>query len=458
MMKPSAHRARVLRLVATSLPAALLTLGTAPRAAAEAIYGVLAGVGETDNVRLEPTDRRADTIATVGLDLTWHEQRKSLDGDISADLEYLDYLRHTYNREVAGNFLGDLHLQLVPNLLRWTVNDNFGQGVIDPAAAVTPTNRENINYLDTGPDLTLPLGSGNELMIGARYSNVYYQKSPLGSNRYSGSVGVRHELSRLSGISINVSDAAIRYDNSELNPDFNQQQAYARFDARGARTRLSIDVGYDRLKLQHGSDSGPLVRLEATRQISVSSSLTLTLGHDFSEAADSFRLLQALGGASLATQPAQSTANPFKQDYGTLGWEFKRSRTAFGLNGSYFRLSYIGNATLDERRAGGSAYLTRSVTPTVELGVSADYTHDRFTEQNSEFSQWGATAQLTWRAGSMLSLITELTHSRRASTVGSADFIDNRAWVKLRYGRPPKPPGSPGTVPALPSFPSEPHY
>jgi hypothetical protein len=456
-MRRSARGARRLRRAAFGLPVAMLLSVAASQSRAEAAYDILTGIGETDNVRLTPDDRRSDTIALLGIDLTWHEQRRWFDGDATGDLEYLDYLRHTFDREVVGNFLGDLHLNLIPQVLRWTFDDNFGQGRIDPAAAVTPANRENINYFNTGPDLTLPLGYTNELLVDARYGNVHYQTSPLSSNRYSATVGVRHELSADSGISINVEDEALRFDNSILNPDYDEQQAYARFDAKGARTQLAFDLGYNRLKLENGSTGGPLARLELTRQLTVSSNLTATLGRAYSDAGDDFRMLQALGGATLATQSVQATGNPFRQDYVTLGWNFQRNRTGFGLQGGYFKLSYIGSSILDEHRATGSANVTRRLTPGLELSVSANYIREDFLNQPGNYSQFDAIAQLTWRASSRVSFLVELARSHRESDLNANSYSDDRAWLKVRYGRSLPPPTQP-KVPALPAFPNEPRY
>src|SRR5580692_11117455 len=111
-MVGSAQGKGLRRRAACGLSAALLMLTAAPQSRAELAYDVLAGIGETDNVRLTPTDKRSDTIATAGFDLTWQERRRTFDADVTADVEYLDFLRHSYSGEVVGNILGNLHLIL----------------------------------------------------------------------------------------------------------------------------------------------------------------------------------------------------------------------------------------------------------------------------------------------------------------------------------------------------------
>ena len=454
-MRGSAQGNGLRRRAACGLSAAVLMLAVAPQSRAELAYDILAGVGETDNVRLTPTDKRSDTIATAGFDLTWRERRRTLDADVTADVEYLDFLRHSYSGEVIGNVLANLHLILLPQMLRWSFNENFGQTSIDPAAAATPNNRENINNFSTGPDLTLPLGATDALLVDARYSNVNYQVSQLSSNRYSAGVGARHELSAASGISLNAEDELIRFADSQANPDYDQQEAYFRYDATGARTRLSVDAGYTRLKLQTTQVSGFLARLELTRQLTPSQTLTFTAGHDYSDAGNEFLLLQALGGANLATQAIGASSSPFKQNYVTFGWGFQARRTGFGVDAGHFKLTYLESNLLDEERTTAGAHVTRRLTPRVEAGLYVSYLKEAFRNLGGgNYNQLDTTAQVTYRINAKLTVDFELARTRRDSDLSSTTYTDDRAWLKIKYGR-ALPPAPVAVVPQLPAFPNQ---
>jgi hypothetical protein len=443
------------RRAACGLSAAVLMLTVAPQSRAELAYDILAGVGETDNVRLTPTDKRSDTIATAGFDLTWEERRRTYDADVTADVQYLDFLRHSYSGEVVGNVLGNLHLILLPQVLRWTVSENFGQSSIDPAAASTPNNRENLNNFSTGPDLSLPLGPTDALLVNARYSNVKYQVSDLSSNRYSAGVGARHELSAASGVSLNVQDELIRFADGESNPDYDQQEAYIRYDATGARTRMNFDVGYTRLKLPTEQVGGLLARLEVTRQLSPSQSVTFTAGHDYSDAGTEFVLLQALGGANLATQAIGASSSPFKQNYVTVGWAFQARRTGFGLDAGHFKLVYEESNLLDEQRSTAGAHITRQLTPKVQAGLSVSYLKEEFRNLGGgNYNQLDTIAQVTYRINTKLTVDIELARTHRDSDLASQTYTDDRAWLKFKYGRALPPPTTP-IVPKLPPFPSQ---
>src|SRR5579864_7227836 len=131
----------------------LLTLACAPAAwAATLNYGVDAGVGETDNVNLS-SDKTSQTLAVADVDFSLQEQRRLFDVNATGAFSYLDFLQGAYSPELIGRFDGLARFALIPERLIWVLQDDFGQAQIDPFASVTPTNRENINYLSTGPDL-----------------------------------------------------------------------------------------------------------------------------------------------------------------------------------------------------------------------------------------------------------------------------------------------------------------
>ncbi len=118
-------------------------------------YGVDAGIGESDNVTLAPTDKVSQTIATTDVDFALKEQSRRFDVDAKGDFSYLDYLQNAYDSQVIGRFDGLGQAALIPDRLTWVLQDDFGQAALDPYTPMTPTNLENVNYVSTGPDLVL---------------------------------------------------------------------------------------------------------------------------------------------------------------------------------------------------------------------------------------------------------------------------------------------------------------
>ena len=460
-MRRRAERDVRLRRAAFSLPWVLLSVMAARHADATISYDVSAGVSETDNVRLTPTDTRSDTISTVGFDLDLSEQRRYFDAEVAANIDYLDYLHDSYSPGVIGNFLGDARVNLFPDRLTWDFADNFGQQQINPLAPVTPANRENVNYFTTGPDLTLPLGSALKLLLDARYSNVNYQTSPLSSNRYSESVGLRRDLSSASYMSFSVSDEEIHFDDGNINPSYDQQEAYFRYHGEGIRTKVNVDFGAERLQLPEGSSSLPMIRAELTRRLSPFMSLIFTGGHEYSDAGDDFRLMQTLGGANLVTQAVQPTYSPFTNNYATLEWKYTRERTGFGFQVGHFTMDYIAHSALsnalNEERTTFAANATRHLTPNLQADVIFSFERDDFQQALGNSNLLTGTLQLTWRATRRVSVVSEYDHARRQSELRTTQYQDNVLWIKVRYGRiADVPTGS--VTPRLPALPGQSSY
>lgn len=432
----------------TALTALLTCLAAARGAhAAQPGYDISLGVAESDNVARVATNPQADTIITQGLGLTWHDLRPLLSADVDANLNYVEYLRHTVGNEVIGNFLGQARATAVPDVLFWHVSDNFGQGLTNPLAAATPQNRENINYFETGPELLVPLAQTLLLNVTADYARVSYQASPLDSSRYTGGIGLVHPLSPSSSISINFRDQHVDFSNDALNPDFQLQEAFAHYEAKNKRTVFSLDLGYSKLRDTVSPGGGALARLDISRKVSPSSTVALTAGRQYSDSGDAFRLEQTLGGANLNTQTVTQTSTPFRIDHASLAWNFQRGRTGFGISLDYFKDTYQQPSTLNDSRKELGANVSRKLTPTLEVALIGQYFREEFEVLQGNSTQTLADAQLKWRAGRFWSVIFDINRTSRSSDAPGTDFTENRVWLRLAYGRPAAVPAGPVTPP-----------
>jgi hypothetical protein len=421
-----------------------------PRLAQAAVpgYEIQLGVVESDNIQRLPSGGSNETIGVAELGFTWHDRRPWLDAIIDADLSHLSYFQHTYGDEIVGTFIGQLKVELVPQLLSWNIAENFGQAPLQPLAPITPNNRENINYFKTGPALSLPLGRATQLDVTGQYGRVDYQHSPLDSTRLTGAVALLHELSLISSISINARDESIRFANDQLNPDYDRQEAFVRFDTKGGRTQLGVALGYSRLHMPGASDGIPLARLDLSRRVSATSTIGVALGHDYSDGADSFRLVQALGGAALNTQPIVEAGAPFVGNYATLAWNFQRARTTLNLSASYFRDRYQTDSSLNNERTVVAALAGQQTTPVLQLALTEYMVRWHFdsTDQSATASDTGL--QLTWRAGSHLSVFLAYFLAKGSGSQ-TFQYTENRVWLSIGYGRAAEAPPGPAP-PKLP--------
>jgi hypothetical protein len=399
-------------------------------------YGAELGVGHSDNIRRVPDHEEDETIGSAAVDFSYREKTSKLFADVAGDATFLDYFNNTFASEVVGELAGTVDIAFVPERFVWIFEDNFGQVRTDPFAPVTPANRENINYFTTGPDFTMHFGAETGLRLSGRYSNINYETTPADSTRYLGSATFFRQLSSASEVSLNASRERIDFD-AAASPDYDRDELYARYDIKGARTTLGVDLGYARVDRTASDDSSWLGRVNATRRMSPSSTVTLTFGHEFSDSGQAFRQEQAGAGGGLASETGRQTPNPFTSEYVTLGWDFARQRTTFGVHATYRDESYVATAALDDTRTILDAFVSRDLSPELRVLLGFTYGKNDFKQVGADFDESEVRANLSWRLGRKLWLAVDLEHFKRSSDVPTGEYAETRGWLRLRYGATP---------------------
>jgi len=429
-MGPSTATARVKR--AFLAVASFLTLIPAARAESW-IYGVDVGVGYTDNVSLVPTDKTSQTIATTDVDFALQQQSLRLDTALKGNFSYLDFLQHAYSGELIGRFDGLAHLLIVPEQLTWTLQDDFGQAQLDPFSPPTPANRENVDYLLMGPDLTLHLGPTGFLDLSARYARALYQTSPFDSNRVLASLAWGLQLSARSSLSIDGNTEHVMFDNTVVNTDFERNSVFGRYEAQGARTDLVASLGASEVTAGGASTPGPLARLSLTRKLSAAANLTLLAGRELTDSSTSFSALQSGAIGAISTAPAPQTSASYTTTYASVGWQYERNRTALAVSARWEQDLYQGQPLLDVGRGGAELKLDRRVTRALSAQLLGslyytDYTHANFTTQDALVGM-----ALTLRQGRGLEYRLRYSHISRIATGIGTGFNENIAFLTIGY-------------------------
>jgi hypothetical protein len=452
------------RIIAHAGVCSLLILGQgmSDAGASDLAYELEGGVGHSDNISRLSTSEQDDTIAKAGLKFSFDQMSKRLQADLLGDLAYFEYLDDTYDSEVLGSFIGNARLGLIPERFEWVISDNYGQVLNDPFEPVTPDNRENINYFTTGPDLILAFGSRNRLTMGARYANTVYEDSPLDSQGYSGQIGFAHLMSAASSLSLNARTLQVDYDEdildadgNILNSDYAQSEAFVSYAIAGARTHLSLDLGYTQLDRDAATDKedGALARLNVSRRVSPASTATLTAGHEFQNSAGAFASIQGGGATSgVGAVPGRQTAQPFMNDYVTLGWNFSRVRTGFSLNASLNKQTYDDAPELDQTVTVLSAQLTRALSQRSTVALHGAYSQGDFSQSDvlatsGDYKDTNVGLNFTWRLSRAWSLNATYDYFHRSSDAAVGGYDENRYWLSIIYGR-----GTPRATPLAPAF------
>lgn len=399
--------------------------------AAELEYGFEVGVGTTDNIQRVPVAEQSETILTTGLDFTLLREEGRLHADVDLDLSYFEYQDDTYGGEVVGMAQADLRYLFVPGRFEWVLLDSFGQSVIDPFSPVTPDNRENFNYVTTGPDFTMRLGSAGSLTLFGRYSATQFEDSNLDDERLLAGVSFGRELSARSSLSLNVTSETIEFDDPLAGTDFDRRSAFLRYETEGARTRIAAEAGYTELEFDGpvGTSSSPLFELEISRDVSARSSLTLRGAIESSDASTALR-----GGEIGGGFPGQvSTGDPFETRHLSLGWNFAAQRTDLFVSVGYEEEGYETTTLLDRERQLYQALVSRRITPRFSIRAQALHYRTDFSFASQEDDETQLGLAFDWNLAGRLYLLLDLEQFERNSTNPLSEFDEQRAFLRLAW-------------------------
>jgi hypothetical protein len=433
--------------------------GVPARSTPPFVYGVDAGVAETDNVRLTENDKVSQTIAVVDADFALKEQSRLLEADAKGDFSYLDYLQNAYGGQFIGRFDGQLHAILIPGKLTWFAEDNFGQAALDPFTPLTPTNLENINVFSTGPNLTLNLGPTAFFDLSALYARTQYQTSPLNSNRFQGNIAFGRYLSASSSVSLNADAQRVLFENTALNEDFLHSDLFARYTFKGSRTNLTFDAGASRVSSNSGatevsgipgvaevryggneSTTGGLARLTLSRKLSAAATLSISAAHTVTDAGTSFTTLQSGAIGVVGAAPATVTSGSYTSNNVSTSYAYVRGRTAIAVSGGYEGDAYIAAPEFDVRRGGGEFRVERQLSRSFTADLTGRFYKTDYTHQSTatvvgspNYDDELIAASLAWRYGRGLEIRLRAEHDARVTTGNDTGYKDNRAALTIGY-------------------------
>jgi hypothetical protein len=407
-------------------------------AQADVAYEVSTGVGHSDNISRVEEGAIDESLASVGLMVDWEERTRHLSGDALVNLSYVEYLEDTYDGEVLGTATGNVDFGIVPERFHWLVEDTFGQARTDPFEPVTPDNRENINYFSTGPELRLRFGQSMTANLYGRYSDTRYEDSPLDAERVSVGAAFGRDLSERSNVALNFSADESTFDEAATR-GYQRRSAFASYElGTGGRTTVNAELGYSWLEMdgEDEEDGGLLVDLSVTRELTASTSLTVSAGQNFSDAGEA---LDSAGGGGMTEITA--SADPFESTEASAEWQFTRRRTSIGLGVAFEERSYETQSQFDSKSIYYRADFARQLRSTLRFETHATLVSEDF-ENGVESDTLSLDALLDWQFGRRVGLQFRLERSDRSSSMGTGEFTENRAYLGFTF-RGSRQPGSP---------------
>jgi hypothetical protein len=427
----SQDRSRLKAVTGVALALAMLALPDS--ANAEIDLSVESIAGYTNNFERLPEGSDEIPIS-LGLIGTWTESTRHLTADVEGRVDGITYLNDTIDDEILGQVDAAVVWWAVPERFAWVLENVFGQITTDPFSPIGPENRQNLNFLSTGPDWYIPLGERSRGYLGARYGSAQYEITDDNSERLLGIVGIDRAVSSSSRLGVQASMETVDFD-SILQQDFDRNEAYFQYEySRGEQHGLTVKAGYTWLSSDTGDQSAPLLEVLLSRQLSPSVALQLELANKFSDAGVDFAA-GGMPGSGVGTDPGvipQAGAYEVRSGRGIVDYERSRTILSFAVGVAD---EVYDTVTLDRRRYEVQVTAERRMTQRMTGFASAlwlrnDYESGGLDREDTDIEY---RLELRRELGQRTSLGMVGLYSSRSSDDPLTEFEETRGYIVFTY-------------------------
>jgi hypothetical protein len=398
-------------------------------------YDVDAGVAESDNINLasDTGDKLAQTVALTDLDFAYQELSRRIEADLKGDFTFQDYLQHAYGSLVIGRFDGLAAYTLIPERFWWTAEEDFGQAQLDPFTPLTPLNRQNINYVTTGPRWLIDLSRVTFLKLEGTASRTTYAVSPFDSTQLFGSATLGRRISAQSTLALVGSVDSSRFDNTSVNTNFDRYNAYIHYELLGVRAGVSADLGGTSVVSGSSTRSDPLATLRLVRQLSPSATLAIKGGQQLTDASAAFRGIQSGAVGAIVTAPVVLTTSNYIARYGSGEFRYQRPLTKITASVRVEYDSYPQDRQLDLRQDSVELRVERRFSPSLSgeahgAIVKLDYQNQDFNSTDHTFG-----LSLTAAVGRRVVVRCGYDHTQHVVTENLTNYGENRGLLTVGY-------------------------
>jgi len=415
-------------LVAAGLMAASLT-----SQAFELDAEIRAGYGFTDNVTRSPDVTIEERLQTAGLTLELEQHSRKLDLILNSSFEFLHFEYDTFDDDLVGGLVANATYWFIEDRFNWVLQENFGQQLFDPFAAETVDNRENLNYITTGPGVILPLGVRNFFGVDLRYSAVDYEIQDLDNRRTGGRIYYGRYLSESSQLTVNYRNQQVEYDPGSAGTDFDVNEFFFRYELDDTRNRIAVDVGYSMAEIPGDEGDGSLLSFVWERRMSSRSTLEVSAGSRYSDQGDLFRFIQDGTDDIDLTLDVNSFDVPFRNNTASVGYQLNADRTRFRIGMNWIEEDSEFGSSVDRDEIITAFDVSREFTRRVSISLGATFSDRdyKYVDRKDEDIDVGVVLSVqlspSWRTE------LDLQYSDRQSNVPDSDYTENRAYLILAY-------------------------
>lgn len=406
-------------------------------AAQETSLSVSAGVTHSDNISRVSQDEQSETMPEAGLQLNLTREGR-LEAVLSADLTYRSYQENSIdsNGELVGGMDARLAYAFIPDRFSWTVENNYGQSLIDPQAVETPDNRQDMNYFSTGPDIEFLLSGKTSLVMSGRWSDLTYEESDFGNQRLSGSVGLLRRIDGASSLQLDVTAQRVEFDGSPVN-GYDQQSASLAYEAEGTRTQIELRGGLTEVHDSGDTFDHPLLNVSLTRKLTDRSTVALVAGTGIVDSADAFRRDRGIAGVSGGSENVVASPDVVEEDYLAASWSLTGGRTTLELSANWRDEERKFDVNFDRTSLDISLHLARRIGPRLTARVYGMYRDTDYDTSDIQYDEWLAGLGFNWSLSRNYGLVLQAEHwvggGDTSAGSGTRDYEENRYTLRFTY-------------------------
>jgi hypothetical protein len=143
------------------------------------------------------------------------------------------------------------------------VRDFFTQRLTNSLDRSTPSNIENVNIFNFGPDIALPISKVQKLVITPKFSDFYYQNSDTDNQQYSLALDWLYNTSATNEVGLGGSFSKTDFKDENKNPNFTASNVHAIVAGQLSRSKYRVNLGFtkidrDGFKNESASTTGSL--------------------------------------------------------------------------------------------------------------------------------------------------------------------------------------------------------
>jgi hypothetical protein len=375
---------------------------------------------KTDNIE-RIVDGNSGSYDGLSLYLNIEKTTERIAAAAVGSVEYRAYSEDELEDETLGVLAAFADFALVPERLSWSIRESFAQGATDPFAFEGPGNRESVNVFETGPELTLPLGRRMGISLAGTYSDRRFSESvDLNSELLTRSMGLFRQISPTANLSVSISNSEIEYENTL--DRYEIEAVVAEYSKELASGNASVQVGRNRVVFDTSDTSGPLYRLQWSRNVTARSRFEVFAGKRITDSGALFGLVTGQIGGDVPLGVVL-TSDPLEQVEGGLTYEFTGARNRVLVRVRSLRDDYEFSDELNNDSTDINIEFSRLLGRDWRLGAFVSALQRDFTEGAQDFTDRYAKLWLSKTIGEHFAVDLSVGRNRRVDPAGMEENI-----------------------------------